>query len=145
LLATDECGFSKGLKEIGELAFCRCTSLHAIVIPPLVKKIPWLAFKYCLELMNVDLPKGLEEIGQGAFWGCTSLRAIVIPQSVKAIVIKAFKNCLQLTRVQFCEEIKAFVSGESMRDWRNHGVHEKSLSTYCFLVRCSIPQRLCLV
>jgi hypothetical protein len=26
-----------------------------------------------------------------------------------------------------------------MRDWWNQGVHDKSLITYCFLVRCSIP------
>ena len=29
-----------------------------------------------------------------------------------------------------------------MRDWWNHGVHEKSLSTYCFLVKFNISKRL---
>jgi hypothetical protein len=32
-----------------------------------------------------------------------------------------------------------------MRNWWNHGLHEKSPSTYCFFVKCSIPQRLDLV
>jgi hypothetical protein len=32
-----------------------------------------------------------------------------------------------------------------MRDWWNHGVHERSLSTYNFFVRCNIPQRVGLV
>jgi hypothetical protein len=41
--------------------------------------------------------------------------------------------------VVFCNEIKEFVTAELMRDWWNHGVHEKSLSTYCFLVQCNIP------
>ncbi len=31
-----------------------------------------------------------------------------------------------------------------MRDWWNHGVHER-LSTYCFLVRCNIPECVGLV
>ncbi len=31
-----------------------------------------------------------------------------------------------------------------MRGWWNQGLHEKGLSTYCFLVRCNIPQRLSL-
>jgi hypothetical protein len=31
---------SDGLEEIGEEAFRECTSMHAIVIPPFVKKIP---------------------------------------------------------------------------------------------------------
>jgi hypothetical protein len=44
--------------------------------------------------------------------------------------------------VVFCAEIEYFVTAESTRVWCNHGVHEKALSTYCFLVRYSILQRL---
>jgi hypothetical protein len=32
-----------------------------------------------------------------------------------------------------------------MRDWWNHGIHERSLSTYCFLVQCNIPECLGLI
>jgi hypothetical protein len=93
----------------------------------------------------VELSDGLEEIGEGAFYECTSLHAIAIPRSVKVIDEDAFSCCSELTSVEFCEEIEEFVSGESMRDWWNHGVHDKSLSTYCFFVRCNIPERVGLV
>jgi hypothetical protein len=93
----------------------------------------------------VELPEGLEEIGEDAFRDCTSLNAIMIPTSVKAINMMAFNNCSRLTQVQFHEEIEDFVSGESMRDWWNHGVNKTSLSTYCFFARCNVPERVGLV
>jgi hypothetical protein len=135
----------EGLKEIGEYAFYLCLSLHAIVIPPFVKVIDKWAFTGCVALTNVELPEGLEEIREEAFCGCRSLHRIVIPQSVTEIDRKAFSFCHRLMRVEFCEEIESFVSGESMRDWWFFGVHEKSLSTYCFFARCNIPERIGLV
>jgi hypothetical protein len=56
--------------------------------------------------------------------------------------------CSQLTTaVVLCEEIEEFVLGDPMRGWWNDypGVHEKRLRTYCFLVRCNIPNRVGLV
>ncbi len=49
------------------------------------------------------------------------------------------------TNVEFRAEIEGLVTGESMRDWWNHGVHDRSLSTYTLLVICNIPERLGLV
>ena len=57
----------------------------------------------------------------------------------------AFRGCSNLTNVKFCDEFEEFVSCEGIRVWWNRGVHERSLSTYRFLVRCSIPQRLGIV
>jgi hypothetical protein len=135
----------EGLEKIGERAFCNCRSLHAIVIPPSVELIDEGAFNSCSRLTNVELHEGLEKIGRRAFCNCTSLHRIVIPSSVEVIDAEAFHDCSHLTNVEFCEEIEEFVSGESMRDWWNHGVHEKSLSTYCFFARCNIPERVGLV
>ena len=50
-------------------------------------------------------------------------------------------RCSNLASVKFCDEI----ASEAMRDWWNQCVHEKSLSTYSSLVRCSIPKRLGLI
>jgi hypothetical protein len=69
----------------------------------------------------------------------------VIPAAASSIHDKAFDGCLNLTNVMFCDIIEECVSAESMRDWWSQGVHEKSLTTYCFLVRCSIPEHLGLV
>ena len=84
-------------------------------------------------------------LSKGAFSSCTTLNHIVIPPSVKAINKEAFDNFLQLMHMQFCEEVKDFVSGELMWDWWNHGVNKASLITYCFLARCNIPARVGLV
>jgi hypothetical protein len=155
-----------GLEEIEENTFCACTSLHEILIPNGVKFIKKHAFKRCTQLssvvilgeglegigegsfrectsiQSVILGEGLEEIGEWAFRDCTSLIEIVIPPAVKIIGIKAFSGCTNLTRVVFNNEIEEFVLAESMREWWNHGIHDYSLSTYCFLVKCDIPRRL---
>jgi hypothetical protein len=135
----------EGLGEIGEEEFYQCTSLCEIVIPPAVRVIHEEAFNNCLGLTIVVLGKGLEEIWKWEFCQCTLLHEIVIPPAIRVIHKEAFNECLQLTNVRFCNEIEEFVSGELMRDWWNHGVHEWSLSTYCFLVRCNIPECLDLI
>ena len=76
---------------------------------------------------------------------CHSLQTVVIPQSVTEIGEEVFEGCSRLTSVEYCEEIEEFVTGESMRDWWNHGGHKKSPSTYCFFVRCNMPERIGLV
>jgi hypothetical protein len=96
-------------------------------------------------LTTAILNDGLEEIGECAFAKCTSLVRIAIPPAVTAIHDEAFKECPNLTNVRFCDEIEEFVSGESLRNWWDHGVHEKCLSTYRFFVRCNIPERVGLV
>jgi hypothetical protein len=132
-----------GLEEIGEWAFSN-TSLVRIDIPPAVRTIKEGAFRYYLELTTVILGDGLEEIGKWAFYD-TSLVRINIPPAVRTIDETAFERCSELTTITFCNEIEEFVSGESMQGWWNNGIHAKCLSTYCFFVRCNIPERLGLV
>jgi len=141
LLAIADLGEGR-LEVIGAGAFHRCTSLREIIIPPSVRVIKKLAFGSCSELATVALGEGLEEIGRWAFRQCTSLREIVIPRSVREIDETAFEQCSELTNVQFCNEIEEFVSGESMRDWWNHGLNVMCMSTYNFIVRCNIPTRV---
>ena len=133
---------NEGLQEIGVAAFFRCTSLREVVIPSTIKAIKNWTFHRCTQLTFVNLSEGLEKIGKEAFCECTSLQRLVIPPTVTEIHDTAFRGCSSLTRVMFCDEIEEFVATESMRDWWSHGVHEKSLRMYCFLVQRSIPQRL---
>ncbi len=130
-----------GLEEIGAGAFRYCDTLREIIIPNAVRAIKVGAFGYCSGLTTVTLGNGLEEIGEEAFCRCTSLREIIIPPAVKEIHDTAFELCSNLTNIEFCGYIEEFVTSEAMRGWWNQGVHERCLSTYCFLVRCSIPAR----
>jgi hypothetical protein len=130
------------VRWIGGHAFSRCTSLEEIIIPNAVKEIEVGAFWGCTSLTTVNLGNGLEIISIRVFRECTSLIGIVIPANIRYIDHNAFENCTSLTNVEFCEQIKEFVSCNAIHDWWNHGVHERSLSTYCLLVRYSIPRRL---
>ena len=95
----------------------------------------------CSGLTAAILNNGLEEIGWGAFYRCTSLECIVTPPNVRVIKDNAFEDCSNLATVRECDNIKEFVLGNLMQqDVCDHGVHEKCLSTYCFLVRCNIPE-----
>ncbi len=93
----------------------------------------------------MTLGDGLEEIGPSAFERCTALREITIPPAVKSIDDSAFKDCSYLTSVKFSNDIKQIMSSEVMSGWWNQGLHEKSLTTYCFMTRCNIPERFGLV
>ena len=127
-----------GLVLIEERAFARCTSLVSIEVPPTVMAINLEAFSGCMHLRTVTIRNGLKKIGRRAFSYCRSIVSIKIPPSVTDIAHDAFKEC-SLTTVVFCDMIEEFVSETLMRDWWNQGVHEKCLSTYCFLVQCNIP------
>ena len=133
-----------GLEVIGPWAFGLCRSLIGIDIPPSVRAIKDHANQDCSGLTTAILNDGLEEIGEGAFSQC-AFESIVIPPTVKEIDETAFRWCSNLTSVQFCDEIEEFMSGELMRHWWNHGVHEKCLSTYCLLIRFNIPKCVGLV
>ncbi len=126
----------EGLEEIGNNAFMACVSLREIEIHPAIEVIKDCAFS---QLIGVHLAEGLEEIRHDEFLQCRSFQRIVIPSTVTVIHVGAFNGCINITNVLFCDEIQVFVTAESMRD---HGIRVRSPSTHCFLVRCSIPQRL---
>jgi hypothetical protein len=136
----------EGLELLGRGAFFACRSLHSIRIPLRVKSIERNAFMRCHELRNVELSEGLEYIGEQAFASCNLLRYLNIPSTVKDISPIAFTDStiggIYLNKLQFCDEIEEFVSGESLRDWWNNGISKCSLETYNFLVRCNIPARM---
>jgi hypothetical protein len=122
-------------------AFTYCISLECIVVPPTVREPKEDAFSQCKNLVHVILQNGLEIIGSRAFSG-TSIKTIKIPPSDTEIWEDAFEHCSNLTRVVFCDMIKNFVSRTLMKYWWNQGVHEKCLSTYCFLVEDKISMRV---
>jgi|688.fasta_scaffold432711_2 hypothetical protein len=92
---------------------------------------------------DCNLKNGLEEIGKEALeWGM-SLQCLVIPLAAKMIKDHAFYWGSNLTQVKFCNEIEEFMSSKAIREWWwNKGLHKKTVSTYCFLVRCSVLEHL---
>lgn len=61
----------KGVKVIGDRAFCGCKSLT-----------------------NINIPNSVTTIGRGAFMGCNSLTSITIPNSVVTIIGNPFILCI---------------------------------------------------
>ena len=74
-------------------SFARCSNLTEIVIPPLVKTIPFNCFYDCTSLQKVVLPEDLETIEDYAFENCTSLTEMTIPSGIHKIAESAFDNC----------------------------------------------------
>ena len=121
-----------GIKEIGERAFYRCTSLESVVIPDSVKEIGEKAFEGCnidelshllLTIKNgiaikddevlylasqsksIAIPDGVTKIGEYAFENCYSLKSVSIPPSVKAIGRLAFNDCRSLSSVEIPQSV----------------------------------------
>lgn len=61
---------------------------------PGIKRIGEEAYKYCDELVSVDLPEGLEYIDEWAFESCPNLRELRLPKSIKHIANSAFNSSL---------------------------------------------------
>ncbi len=86
--------------EIGQGAFCDCSSLLSIVIPNSVTEIRDSAFCGCSSLQSIVIPDSVTEIGNHAFFGCSRLQSIVIPDSVSEIGYNAFYGCSSLQSIK---------------------------------------------
>ena len=68
-----------GTTEIGDYAFCGCSSLTSITIPEGVTEIGSSAFYGCSSLESITISASATKIGIGVVDGCTSLVAINVP------------------------------------------------------------------
>ena len=80
----------KGVKNIGNYAFYRCSSLVSVSIPNSVTSIGEYAFIGCCSLVSVDIPNSVMDIRMCAFSGCSSLTSVISPNSVTYIGNSAF-------------------------------------------------------
>lgn len=89
------CGFSvveisDGVKEIGENAFSRNSTLNSVKIGKSVTTIGRQAFSECPALTSVTLGENLKFIKTSAFERCTVLSDIILPSSLQVIDSRAF-------------------------------------------------------
>ena len=93
------------ITEIGDYAFCECSSLTSLTIGNSVTSIGERAFYYCTSLTSVTIPDSVTTIGSSAFYGCSSLESVTIPDSVTSIGISAFSGCTSLTSVTIPDSV----------------------------------------
>ena len=79
------------LESIGASAFCLCSSLSNIELPPLLKSVGSYAFQHCTNLVTVSLA-GVETIGEYAFSDCNKLSEVRLPSTLKSISSSAFPS-----------------------------------------------------
>ena len=70
-----------------------------------VKIITRGAFRYCRNLVSIEIHDGVEIIEGKAFWGCKFLRGIKLP-GVRVIEESAFYNCTALVDVEFGDKLE---------------------------------------
>jgi hypothetical protein len=68
--------FPPSLTRIGQFAFCDCSHLDALDLPPRLVSIGSNAFQSLPDLKTVTLPASLTDLGAVCFFGCTSLKSI---------------------------------------------------------------------
>ena len=86
--------------SIGQLAFYKCESLTAIVIPDTLTTIEGDAFSGCASLTSINLPVNVSKIGGGAFRNCSNLISITIPDKCSSIYEYSFSGCTNLKSVK---------------------------------------------
>ena len=119
----------KPVREIGNYAFSRCSSLTSVVIGGSVTSIGNRAFNGCTSLTSIVIPEGVASIGQWAFYNCTSLTSIVIPNSVISIGSYAFSYCNNLTI--YCEATEKPTGWDD--NWNYCSGHSNG-TNYCTVV-----------
>ena len=102
------------LTSIDTEAFCECSSLNSILLPPMVKEIGDRAFYRCKSMKLVRFPEGLKRIGENAFYFC-GIESLVLPQSLEELGDSAFFKCTSLLHVELPTGIR------KLGKWVFHG------------------------
>lgn len=91
---------------VGTRAFYGCESLETVVMGGGVRDIRDEAFRYCINLDDVDLD-GVRTIGFETFRDCRSFKTIDIPDSVTCLGGGAFYICRSATSLELGDSVDA--------------------------------------
>lgn len=81
---------ARGVKTIGEVAFCNCHNLVELPKFAWLERIDGHAFARCHSLEEVILPEGVTFIGEDAFREDFELKTVVLPNTLTFIGARAF-------------------------------------------------------
>ena len=140
----------EGVRDIGDLAFCRCHNILSMDIPESVErigikcfddmnsmrsltfsgninKISHNAFTSCRSLKRVTIPEGVEELGLDCFAYCTSLEKLTLPSTLTKISRGVFWNCTNLREINIPASVNSigeyvFFYCDSLTDVYNHAL-----------------------
>lgn len=92
----------EGITEVKNLGLL---NVEQVSLPDSVKQIGDNAFQRFTSLKTINLPEGLEQIGRNAFMGCQELTEIYIPIKITEIKAGTFEQCNKLTKIQGMQNI----------------------------------------
>ena len=142
---------AEGVTKIGDNAFCDSNwniyHFSKLILPSTLKEIGKNAFKYCQNLMEVEIPDGVTSIGDYAFSGCSGLTSINIPDSVTSIGKGVFNGCSGLTNINVPKNVTIIGSIERCSSLTSIDIPEgtTSIDDYAFsgcsnLTSITIPE-----
>jgi hypothetical protein len=119
--------FPSTLREIGEYAFYRDSSLVYVNIPEGVVSIGGHSFDGT-GIKGVKLPRSLRVIGNAAFAQNMHLKDIVVPEGVETLDVDAFGGCRGLQSVTLPSTLKRINRGVF---WKCYALKEISIPAGC--------------
>lgn len=87
------------LLTIGKYAFKYCSNLIKIEMPECVISIDEEAFYNCTSIESIKIPSGVTVINKNVFYNCTALSSIALPKNLNKIGESAFSNCKTLKNI----------------------------------------------
>ena len=89
----------RGVKEIGDFAFCNLPKLTAVELHSDLKRIGGGVFMNCTQLKTIAIPNSVKYIGASAFKSCSILRTVQLPKELKEIRNWTFYDCISLQTI----------------------------------------------
>lgn len=91
--------------NIRDYSFRYCTNLISLEMPESVTSIGRYAFDGCTHLSQINVPEGVSYIGSYAFYGCSSLKTFKLPSELKVIGEDIFMNCTGLESITIPDNV----------------------------------------